>query len=186
MESFNRGEHVPAIFLDVEKVFDNVWHNGFRYKIFQLDLPNKMARSLSDFPVGRVIQANVNGFLSNQINPKAGVSQGSVLSLLLFLIYVNDLLTPHHKQNSLPKFADDNAQWAFSLNVRFAAKPLQQDLLNLAMWCAKWKIKLNPEKKNKGDHILQAQTRQKNRTEPKTVWRDTKSLSSSEISRNYF
>ena len=35
IESFNRGEHVVAAFLDVEKVFDNVWHNGLRYKIFQ-------------------------------------------------------------------------------------------------------------------------------------------------------
>ena len=42
MESFNRGEHVVAAFLDVEKAFDNVWHNGLRFKIFQLDLPTKM------------------------------------------------------------------------------------------------------------------------------------------------
>ena len=39
MESFNRREHVVAAFLDVEKAFDNVWHNGLRYKIFMLDLP---------------------------------------------------------------------------------------------------------------------------------------------------
>ena len=32
MESFNRGEHVVAAFLDVEKAFDNVWHNGLRFK----------------------------------------------------------------------------------------------------------------------------------------------------------
>ena len=146
MESFNRGEHVVAAFLDVEKAFDNVWHNGLRYKIFQLDLPTKMTRWLSDFLVGRLIQVNVNNFFSNQINPKAGVPQGSVLSPLLFLIYVNDLPAPHHNQNSLSQFADDTAQWAFSLNVRFAAKLLQQDLLKLAMWCAKWRIKLNPEK----------------------------------------
>ena len=44
MESFNRGEHVVAAFLDVEKAFDNVWHNGLRFKIFQLDLPTKMTR----------------------------------------------------------------------------------------------------------------------------------------------
>ena len=43
MESFNRGEHVVAAFLDVEKAFDNVWHNGIRFNIFQLDLPTKMA-----------------------------------------------------------------------------------------------------------------------------------------------
>ena len=105
-----------------------------------------MTLCLSDFLVGHVIQVNIDGFLSNQINPKAGVPQGSVLSPLLFLIYINNLPTPHHKQNSLSQFADDTAQWASSLNVPFAAKLLQQDLLNLAMWCGKWRIKLNPEK----------------------------------------
>ena len=84
MESFTRREHVVAAFLDVEKPFDNIWHNGLRYKTFQLDLPTKMTGWLSDFIVGRVIQVSVNGFLFNQINPKAGVPQGSVLSPLLF------------------------------------------------------------------------------------------------------
>ena len=71
-----------AAFLDVEKAFDNVWHDGLRFKIFQLDLPTKMTRWLSDFLVGRLIQVNVNNSLSNQINPKIGVPQGSVLSPL--------------------------------------------------------------------------------------------------------
>ena len=41
-------------------------------------------------------------------------------------------------------------------------------------------------RKNRSDYILQVHTRQKNRTQPETIWRDTKNLSSSEISRHYF
>ena len=83
MESFNRRELVVAAFLDVKKAFDNVWHNGLEFKIFRLDLPSEMMCWLSDFLVGQLIQFNINSFLSNQINPKEGVPQGSVLSPLL-------------------------------------------------------------------------------------------------------
>ena len=145
MESFNSGEHVIAAFLDVEKAFDNVWHNGLRYKIYQLDLPTKLCRWLSDFLVGRVIQVKVEGFLSAKVFPKAGVPQGSSLNPLLFLIYINDIPNRSHHQTNKSQFADDTGQWAVSKNTDLAAKHLRKDLDNLARWCAKWRIKLNPE-----------------------------------------
>ena len=164
-----------AAFLDVEKAFDNVWHNGLRYKIFILDLPTKMTRWLSDFLVGQVIQVNVNGFLSDKISPIAGVPQGSILSPSLFLIYVNDLPKPHHRQNSKSQFADDTALWAASENVQFAAKLLQKDLRKLAKWCAKWRIKLNPEKTKV---IIFSRSYLAGKPEPtlNTVWRDLKCI----------
>ena len=146
MESFNRGEHVIAAFLDVKKAFDNVWHILFRYKIYQPDLRTKLCRWLSDFLVGRVIQVKIEGFLSPKVYPKAGVPQGSNLSPLLFLIYVNDMPNPTHHQTNKSQFADDAGQWAVSKNIDLAAEYLQKDIDKLARWCAKWRIKLNPGK----------------------------------------
>ena len=146
MESFNPGEHVIAAFLAGEKAFDNVWHNRLRYKIYQLDLPTKLCRWLSDFLVGRVIQVKIEGFLSPKVYPKAGVPQGSNLSPLRFLIFVNDIPNPSHHQTNKSQFADDAGQWAVSKNIDLAAEYLERDLDKLARWCAKWSIKLNPEK----------------------------------------
>ena len=94
-----------------------------------------MTRLLSDALVGRVIQVDVNGFLSDKISPIAGVRQGSVLSPLLFLIHPNHLPNPHRRQNSKSQFADDTALWAANKNVQFAAKLLSKDLRKLAKWC---------------------------------------------------
>ena len=121
MESFNRGRHVIAEFLDVEKTFDNVWHNGLRYKIYQLDLPTKLCRWLSDFLVGRVIQVKIEGFLSPKVYPKAVVPQDSNLIPLLFLIYVNDMSNPSYRQTNKSQFADDAGQWAVSKHIDLAA-----------------------------------------------------------------
>ena len=35
-DCYGKFQQVIASFLDVEKAFDNVWHNGLRYKTFQL------------------------------------------------------------------------------------------------------------------------------------------------------
>ena len=132
MESFNRGEHVIAAFLDVEKAFDNVWHDGLRYKFYQLGLPTKLCRWLSDFLVGRVIQVKIEGFLSPKVHPKTFFPQGSNLSPLLFLIYVNDMPSPSHYQTNKSQLTHDTSQSAGSKNISLAVEYLQQDLDKLA------------------------------------------------------
>ena len=115
-------------------------------KFISLICPPKFCRWLSDFLVGRVIQVKIEGFLSPKVYPKAGVPQVSNLSPLLFLICVNDMPNPSHHQTDKSQFADDAGQLAVSKDIDLAAEYLQRDLDKLARWCAKWRIKLNPEK----------------------------------------
>ena len=53
---------------------------------------------------------------------------------------------PSHHQTNKSQFADDAGQWAVSKNIDLAAEYLLRHLDKLASWCAKWRIKLNPEK----------------------------------------
>ena len=114
-------------------------------KFISLVCPPSFAGGSPTF-VGRVIQVKIKGFLSPKVYQKAGVPQGSNLSPLLFLIYVNDMPNPTNHQTNKSQFADDTGQWAVSKNIDLAVEYLQRDLDKLARWCAKWRIKLNPEK----------------------------------------
>ena len=87
---------------------------------------------LSDYFVVRVIQVKVEGFLCLKVFPRAGVPQGSNLSSLLFLIYVNDIPNPTHHQTNKSQFAGDADQWAVSQSIDSVTKYLQKDLDNLA------------------------------------------------------
>ena len=44
-----RTQRLGAIFLDVEKAFDRVWHNGLRFKLLNLNLPPLLTRWISNF-----------------------------------------------------------------------------------------------------------------------------------------
>ena len=80
-----------AISLDVEKALDSVWRDGLRYKLYSTGLPDSALRFLSSFLQNRSIQVRVNGILSQPVPLLAGTPQESVISPLLFNIYVSDL-----------------------------------------------------------------------------------------------
>ena len=76
-----------------------------------------------------------------------GVPQGSILGPALFNIYINDLPSVP-KVGSLECYVDDS-QLYLSFPVRdatLAAAQLTEDLRNIATWCCKNSLLINPEK----------------------------------------
>lgn len=76
----------------------------------------------------------------------AGVPQGSCLSPILYLIYVNDIKLENNYSTNITQFADDIAIWNQSNSQPGATKVLQKALNQIETWCRKWRVKLNPTK----------------------------------------
>ena len=103
-----------------------------------------MIRLLSSFLTNGHLRVHQDSSISNKIELKAGTPQGSALSPLLLIFYVND--TPKPPPGVLiSKFADD-----IQKQEKRAEKIIQTYHDSLFDWCNKWKIKLNPSKTKVG------------------------------------
>lgn len=142
--AYNKKETTGAIFLDVEKAFDTVWHAGLLSKLFTLNFPPYLINIIRSFLHGRSFRVKFNEKLS-QVKPiRAGVPQGAILSPTLFNIFLADI--PEIPNCHMALYADDTAIFTHSLNVNFAINKLQKGLDFYANWADLWGIKINPLK----------------------------------------
>ena len=98
-ESFEKYEETRAVFLDISKAFDKVWHDGLLFKLRRNFFGNYLSNRYQ-----RVV---LNEKESNWINIESGVPQGSVLGPLLFLVFINDL--PENLLSTMKLFTDDSS-----------------------------------------------------------------------------
>ena len=144
---FKKHQTTAALFLDAEAAFDRCWHSGIRYKLKNnLNLPNRTIRFLSSFLSDRTLIVIHDGCSSHTVHLKAGTPQGSPLSPLIYLIYVNDYPESIQDTCSLSQFADDSAIWTTAYTRAVGTRRLQSALNTLEGWCRRWRVKLNGDK----------------------------------------
>ena len=89
-------------------------------------------KSISRFFNDRHQRIVLNGQLSDLAPILAGVSQGSVLGPLLFLIYINDL--PENLDSLIKLFADDTSWFSTVHDPNHSAKVLSDELNTISEW----------------------------------------------------
>ena len=134
--AFKNDKTVAALFLDAEAAFDRCWHNGIRYKLKKnFNLPHRIIRLLSSFLSNRTLTVLYEGCSSHVVRLFAGTPQGSPLSPLIYILYVNDYPQSIQDECSLSQFADDTALWTAAYTKAFAIRKLQEALNTLEAWC---------------------------------------------------
>ena len=96
-----------GVFIDLRKAFDTVNHNILLDKLNYYGFRGIDNQWLSSYLSNRTQTTEIGSQISSKLNINCGVPQGSLLSPLLFLLYVNDIQYFSSKLQFF-LFADDN------------------------------------------------------------------------------
>lgn len=143
--SFEHNLFTCACFLDVSKAFDTVNHLILQHKLSALGFRGPFLSLLKDFLHERSQLVAVNGVYSSNLSLKAGVPQGSILSPLLFNIYVNDMASAV-TNCMIYQYADDTLVLTHHLSYPKAMEMLQQSCNELMDWFNQNLIAINVSK----------------------------------------
>ena len=123
---------VRGVFLDISKAFDKVWHKGLLYRIKSYRVEGELPSLLEYYLRDRKQRVVLNGQNSVWRKINSGAPQGSVLGLLLFLIYINDL--PDGIMSICKIFADDTSLFSKIIDTRNSQNTLNSDLEVIRNW----------------------------------------------------
>ena len=119
-DSFQHNENAGVVFLDLTAAYDTMWHRGFHLNLLRIIPDRHMVGFIMDMLSNRSFVVHTSDGQRSPLRSimKNGVPQGSVLSPMLFIIYISDLPETTSRKYG---YADDLAillrrpsAWCFS------------------------------------------------------------------------
>ena len=139
----DKGLPVDVIYLHFRKAFDKVPHKRLMVKVKAHGIGGKIWGWIDDWLNGRRQQLTLNGRESNWIDVLSEVLHGSVLRLILFVVYINDI--DSYVSSKILKFADDT-KFVGVVSSPEGLKKFRQDLVDLDRWSNEWLMLFNTDK----------------------------------------
>jgi len=144
--AINEREYVLAIFLDIRKAFDSVDHEILLAKLENAGVRGRALLWFRSFISNRSQRVKIGNTLSsNLLSLAIGVLQGSILGVILFLLFINDI-----QGAALPLlkifFADDITALISSSNLIDLINNANIQLKSLVQWYSALRLSIHPLK----------------------------------------
>lgn len=132
--AFQEKKDIYSIFFDIQKAYDRTWRHYVLQQLLQANIRGRSAAFIKNYLYNRTIQVRINTTISMKTTIENGVPQGGVLSILCFLLAMNNIVSKIPLPIKCRLFADD-------LNITIKTKDpltaetlLQATLNNLEKW----------------------------------------------------
>lgn len=145
-EAFVNKQHCVSVFFDLEKAYDTAWRYGILRDLYEVGVRGRLLAIIKSYLSERTFFVKLGTALSREFVQEAGVPQGGVLSVTLFIVKMNSIARsiPPCVQYSL--YVDDLQISVSSCNLSICERRLQVAVNNLLKWADENGFRFSPDK----------------------------------------
>ena len=136
-------KHWAALFYDFRKAYDRVPKHRLINKLASMNVPPYLTLIIHSWLTDRTFTVRHRSAVSSEHQQVNGIPQGSSLSVLLWLLFINDIPVPPQTSNI---YVDDTVHWALAPTRADVLNTLQQTANDVAHWCTQNSVLLNLQK----------------------------------------
>jgi len=133
-DAFISKQHAVAIFFDLEKAYDTTWRYGIMKDLHDMGFRGNLPLFIENFLQHRSFQIRVGTTVSQRYNQEIGVPQGSILSVTLFNVKINNIVKCLSQGIQCSLYVDDFVICYRSAYIPVMERALQNTINKLQVW----------------------------------------------------
>jgi hypothetical protein len=144
----NDRKAVGVTYIDFAKAFDTVCHSKLLNKLTAYGISGQLLQFIESFLSDRSQQTRVGHSLSTVTKLSSGVVQGSVLGPLLFVLFINDIVSLFSDKRCKCKLYADDLKLYTVLDAGADYVVMQNRLTDICDWARTWQLSISYAKCN--------------------------------------